>query len=238
MPPVSYVVACPRCAALHRSWSRSGNTLGATLWSDGKVVGPMVPTPAPEIVRCAGCARFFWLRDGVTWWPRDEWAAHELRLEAVGPQRARVLQALRQHLGLGIMQADALARQAPVTLLRDEPRERARALADALQAAGATARWGPAGQAGQPLPAGWEAAPFVAPLGEDGLLQALDAGACAARADEVSVRREIWWLAAAGTWPSVADAGRRRSGAGCSPRCTRLQFEDWRMSAYAKRQHP
>lgn len=56
-------VACPRCDAVARHETMlSGNTFGAVMWSDGREVAPMLPTP-PSVVRCGNCAGCYWLRD-------------------------------------------------------------------------------------------------------------------------------------------------------------------------------
>lgn len=53
------VLACPYCDALARVFTlRSGNTLGALRWTDGKMSAPMMPQP-PAVTRCDACGRFF-----------------------------------------------------------------------------------------------------------------------------------------------------------------------------------
>jgi hypothetical protein len=37
----------------------SGNTFGATVWTDGKMIAPMLPKP-PEVTRCHECDGFYW----------------------------------------------------------------------------------------------------------------------------------------------------------------------------------
>ena len=51
--------ACPACrTAVAEISLMSGNTLGATFWSDGKVDAPMMPD-LPDVVRCPSCAAVF-----------------------------------------------------------------------------------------------------------------------------------------------------------------------------------
>lgn len=92
-PPEPFYVLCPACGAPHRSWSRSGNTYGATtLWSDGVVTSVMLPPPDPIVARCARCAVYFWLDAAQRLFPR-EGADPEavLHITAVGPERAGVI---------------------------------------------------------------------------------------------------------------------------------------------------
>ena len=63
-PGPTLVLACPVCGALVRQRSlASGNTFGATLWSDGRFDAPMLPD-APALALCAG-GHWFWLADAA-----------------------------------------------------------------------------------------------------------------------------------------------------------------------------
>jgi len=58
--PDSYF-CCPDCGAIHaRSEIMSGNTFGASYFSDGKMEAPMYPD-RPFIIRCGQCALIFFL---------------------------------------------------------------------------------------------------------------------------------------------------------------------------------
>jgi len=62
-PGPSIIIECPHCnKLLSRSSLGSGNTFGATHWSDGKMDAPMLPD-FPEIVRCSICDAFIWIKD-------------------------------------------------------------------------------------------------------------------------------------------------------------------------------
>lgn len=54
------IFACPQCGAFSRDcfWA-SYNTFGATLWTDGKLMGDMV-SDEPPITRCHRCSNYFW----------------------------------------------------------------------------------------------------------------------------------------------------------------------------------
>ncbi|MFN8007057.1 MAG: hypothetical protein U0V70_08580 [Terriglobia bacterium] len=57
------VIACPHCHGIAKYMTLvSGNTLGATNWTDGYQDAPMLPRP-PAVVRCRHCARFYWLAE-------------------------------------------------------------------------------------------------------------------------------------------------------------------------------
>jgi hypothetical protein len=38
----------------------SGNTIGARVWTDGKMIAPMLPS-LPAVTKCEHCAQFFWI---------------------------------------------------------------------------------------------------------------------------------------------------------------------------------
>jgi hypothetical protein len=55
------ILACPICHAAARvSTLLSGNTFGAILFTDGKMIAPMLPE-MPALARCKGCGVFYWL---------------------------------------------------------------------------------------------------------------------------------------------------------------------------------
>jgi hypothetical protein len=62
IPAPSSYFSCPDCCAIHaRSEIMSGNTFGATYFSDGKMEAPMYPE-RPFIIRCGQCALIFFLK--------------------------------------------------------------------------------------------------------------------------------------------------------------------------------
>ncbi len=63
MPGPTLLKACPHCSArfLLRTL-RSGNTFGAVLYSDGRLIAPMLPD-SPRFRICQGCARPFWIHE-------------------------------------------------------------------------------------------------------------------------------------------------------------------------------
>lgn len=57
------VFACPTCGKLlKRSSLLSGNTVGARMYSDGKLESPRMPV-RPDFTRCSGCSTYLWLAD-------------------------------------------------------------------------------------------------------------------------------------------------------------------------------
>ena len=57
------VLSCPHCAAPARLFTlRSGNTIGAVFWTDGKMSAPMLPQ-APAVTRCRACSLAYWVSD-------------------------------------------------------------------------------------------------------------------------------------------------------------------------------
>lgn len=63
LPGPEIIIACPECGDLaRRPTLASGNTFHAVQWSDGKLDAPMLPE-YPELTRCRGCRKLYWLRD-------------------------------------------------------------------------------------------------------------------------------------------------------------------------------
>ena len=63
MPGPDYIYQCPKCSNLLRKGSlRSGNTFGGKLYSDGKMVAPMLPE-FPNLTKCKKCDEILWLSD-------------------------------------------------------------------------------------------------------------------------------------------------------------------------------
>jgi hypothetical protein len=62
-PGPDRIVSCPRCDGVGRHLTLfSGNTFGARVWTDGKMIAPMLPRP-PVVVRCRHCGDCYWLAD-------------------------------------------------------------------------------------------------------------------------------------------------------------------------------
>ena len=67
------VVLCPHCKGPEKYMTmESGNTFGASRWTDGRTDAPMMVNP-PAVVTCRRCARCYWLEqaervdDGEAW---------------------------------------------------------------------------------------------------------------------------------------------------------------------------
>ena len=60
IPGPDQIIACPKCKGLARYMTlASGNTLDARVWTDGKMIAPMLPLP-PSVVKCHHCAELYW----------------------------------------------------------------------------------------------------------------------------------------------------------------------------------
>jgi hypothetical protein len=65
-PGPDQILACPSCGSpLRRQTLASGNTFGATFWSDGKQEAPMLPD-FPAVSRCGHCHSIFWVEDAAS----------------------------------------------------------------------------------------------------------------------------------------------------------------------------
>ena len=62
MPPQTLVKKCPDCTKYILDSTRSGNTLRSVLWSDGKLVGPMLPV-VQRLVLCPHCRAGIWIHE-------------------------------------------------------------------------------------------------------------------------------------------------------------------------------
>lgn len=63
MPGPNMIIACPHCGHLSKKKTLfSGNTFGATIWSDGKRIAPMLPY-FPAFVFCKGCGNLYWVKE-------------------------------------------------------------------------------------------------------------------------------------------------------------------------------
>lgn len=61
IPGATYIFECPNCGKpIQRGSMMSGNTFGASIYSDGKTMAPMLPD-FPEITKCPDCKTIFWL---------------------------------------------------------------------------------------------------------------------------------------------------------------------------------
>lgn len=77
IPGPRYIYECPKCSTLlMRGSLRSGNTIGASLFSDGKQIAPMLPD-FPNLTKCKKCDTIFWLSEmkeiGVCDAMKEEW---------------------------------------------------------------------------------------------------------------------------------------------------------------------
>lgn len=70
LPAPPKIMCCPKCEQRFLQHElMSGNTFGASFYSDGKMEAPMLPE-FPQFSRCPSCGTFFWVNDlkcqGVT----------------------------------------------------------------------------------------------------------------------------------------------------------------------------
>jgi hypothetical protein len=70
-PGPDEIFSCPHCKTILKRWTiGSGNTFGSTLWSDAKLVAPMLPQ-AVRVTRCPSCRKTFFVEDaeqlGTDW---------------------------------------------------------------------------------------------------------------------------------------------------------------------------
>jgi len=62
-PGPDYIYECPNCGSLLKRGSiNSGNTFISTLYSDGKMIAPMLPE-FPNLTKCRKCDSILWLSE-------------------------------------------------------------------------------------------------------------------------------------------------------------------------------
>ncbi len=63
LPPIPTLVSCPKCSQHFTLYTAvSGNTFGATYWTDGWIAAPMLP-PDRDVVVCPYCQQPVWAQD-------------------------------------------------------------------------------------------------------------------------------------------------------------------------------
>ena len=76
-PGPTIIRECPSCTkSVREETLASGNTFGATFWSDGKREAPMLPS-LPDLVRCPFCNSLFWLSKARKLKSVDPWRMEE-----------------------------------------------------------------------------------------------------------------------------------------------------------------
>lgn len=82
LPGPDQIIACPHCKGLARYMTPlSGNTFGAQLWTDGKQIAPMLPTP-PAVVKCQHCGKCYWLEHAEEVGTVDRWGSEDQQVDA------------------------------------------------------------------------------------------------------------------------------------------------------------
>lgn len=73
IPGPDYIYKCPKCSKLLKKGSiTSGNTFGSTLYSDGKMIAPMLPE-FPNLTKCEKCDTILWLSEMKEIGTCNEW---------------------------------------------------------------------------------------------------------------------------------------------------------------------
>ena len=112
IPGPEQIVACPRCEGLAKYLTLvSGNTFGARVWSDGKRIAPMLPSP-PAVVKCRHCGECSWLADAKKVGTIPAWgekgqkvdAAWRAAQEVDEPSEEEYYQALEKGLAVNAQQ--------------------------------------------------------------------------------------------------------------------------------------
>lgn len=77
IPGKNKIIECPSCKGNSKYRILiSGNTIGATYWTDGKREAPMLPRN-PPVVKCIHCDHIFWLQDASIVDEASPWAEQD-----------------------------------------------------------------------------------------------------------------------------------------------------------------
>ena len=81
LPGPDKIVACPSCKGLAKYGTvMSGNTFGMRVWTDGKNIAPMLPSP-PAVVKCFRCGELYWLSEADEIGTFDRWSEYDPQLD-------------------------------------------------------------------------------------------------------------------------------------------------------------
>ena len=84
-PGPDIIRECPKCKThLEQHSTMSGNTIGARLWTDGKMVAPMLPD-RPWLLKCPKCQSVFWIDDAKELGRQYPWDKDKKWPKAVEP---------------------------------------------------------------------------------------------------------------------------------------------------------
>lgn len=198
LPGNNQVLRCPRCAALHRVGTlASGNTLGAVLWSDGRLVGPMLREERCA-TKCPSCGEVFVRSANATVGTlQPDWSvvrpSVRLTLVAVpASSRLEVMRLIRRTFGLGIAEAKRAVDHTPHVLSEACRYLDAHRFSEEVSQAGAVVTYEPVddGTLERAAPPEWRAAPYGHTATEAELLALV--GRLQSLEDEVAVRALAW----------------------------------------------
>jgi hypothetical protein len=93
VPGPDQIIACPKCKGLaYYITLKSGNTIDARVWTDGKMIAPMFLRP-PTVVKCHRCAESYWRADAENIGILDRWRGAGEHVNPAWAARTMVLQA-------------------------------------------------------------------------------------------------------------------------------------------------
>lgn len=89
-PGPDHVLECPHCKTPVVIFTlASGNTSDARIWTDGKIIAPMLPS-LPAVTRCKKCALFFWIHEARKIGEIPLWGAYRENIPASWKDAGRV----------------------------------------------------------------------------------------------------------------------------------------------------
>jgi hypothetical protein len=176
----------------------SGNTSGTRTWTDGKQEAPMLPDRI-ELAKCHACSAFYWTAQArkigqVEVLPRMSAWQETIVLEGLGPDRLRVMKALRKWLHLDLAATKAQVGRLPVVIEQPRTYDDMLGLRNDLKAAGAVFRVRVEGGQTQETetPRAWIGAPRLRQPGLFELSAAVASGVAEDRDREVYLRLRLW----------------------------------------------
>ncbi len=180
----------------------SGNTLGATWWTDGFMNAPMMPERL-VFARCPVCSELLWLDDAqlVGSEPRDRGhddyeEARPIVITGAGPNRLRAIKAVRSVTAVTLQRAREIVDDLPFAIEDLSQAECVSVVAE-LRAAGLEVEWELAQKREAPVsspPAGSGWAPFLEDPVKADIVEGLATALGTTPERERWLRVHLWWF--------------------------------------------
>jgi len=200
LPGPTLILACPKCSAPHRSGTlESGNTFGAKVWSDGKMIAPMMPEE-PAFTKCSACGTFCWVSDmpqigSYSPWsnsPQREPLSFNVSIDDIWDEEELVARRWAAEFGCSIDGAQRMLQKLPIELAKDVDAATVNKLTAKYEELGLSVARMPCRTSTEPVPQEWATAPDLLSLNEIEIFSALGGGLARTPDEEILLRIAAW----------------------------------------------